>query len=82
MDANTMDDEVHCLFACSRNADLRAELVRKLGSVGREWDMDTWVWLFFDEPNKEMDEERARERTREAVATFVSKTFTILRGSL
>ena len=74
LDPTETEDEEHCLFVCSANADLRLQLEGKLSSVGRVWSPDTWVWTLDQAPYAEQTEKTRRRRALEAVATFVSKS--------
>ena len=52
-DVTETEDEHHCLFECSLNADLRLVLEGKLNSVGRMWGTGTWAWILQTVPYRD-----------------------------
>jgi hypothetical protein len=68
-------DELHFLFRCQANGTRREALKRKLTNIGREWDLDSLIWIMNEPMFTSAKEYGHRKRGIEAVATFVSKSF-------
>ena len=74
-DLQAIGDEQHFLFHCSCNGERRQRLERRLKALGREWDMETWIWaLSVEKFGADLEQKRMKEKALNSIAAFVSKS--------
>jgi hypothetical protein len=66
------EDEQHFLFECSINSEEREKLREKLGRIGRDWDMETWIWMHAKSLFVETGEEKTKRSAMRMAARFIT----------